>query len=84
VSEIIGPAGNDIHRRGVPNLEGGEKRIAALVHERQRRPFRRAGEPVQLADAAGRANGEAVSRGVQRMPAELAKVDQGVDCQLRF
>ena len=63
--------------RGLPDLEGGQKRAAALVDQRRRDPFRRAGRKasscaiVQVAAIVSSA-----ARDRQRRPFEIGEIDQ--------
>jgi 2-iminobutanoate/2-iminopropanoate deaminase len=70
--------------RGVPDLEGGEQGVAALLEERHGVPFGRPPEGEQLRNTAGRGDLQARRRHGERRPAEAIEVDQRVSRELRL
>jgi hypothetical protein len=69
---------------GIPDLERGQECLAALAQQRQCAPFRRAGEPVELRDTAGRCDVEPGGARRERRPTQLLEVDQRIGCDLRL
>ena len=69
---------------GLPDLEGGQKRAAALVDQGRGEPFRRTGQRVQLRDRAGRRDREPALADRQRRPFEIGKIDQPCQMDLGF
>ncbi len=89
VSEIIGPAGSDMQMiaadgRGLPDLERGEERAAALVDQRRGDPVRRTGQRIELRDRAGGRDGQIDLADRQRRPFEVGEVDQPRQMRLRL
>ena len=70
--------------RRLPDLEGGEKRAAALVDQRRGDPFRRAGQRIELRDRAGRGYRKLGLRDGQRRPFQVGEIDQPAEMGLRF
>ena len=70
--------------RCLPDLEGGEKRAAALVDQRRGDPFRRAGQRIELRHRAGRGYRQPRLADGQRWPFQVDEIDQPGQMGLRF
>src|SRR6202011_562589 len=69
---------------GLPYLEGGEIRAAALVDQGRGEPFRRAGKRIELRHRAGRRDRKLGFADRERRPFEISQIDQSLQIGLGF